>query len=195
MKKQLLITALLFFPVVLFAQISGGTQLQTQKNQYDSLRNANGYKIEVLIRMQGDTSLYIIGDGAFPAKGIETTYNILRNTERKIVLVSTYPYSESGDWFVGFTHYFNAEGKTFAFERLTSFYNSGCTEGVAIEKTTNFYDNNFAVINTTYSLTDKKNVPLKKSKCEFPYNFNYTANKTVEEVFKQQHIPLQLINN
>ena len=185
----MILIVLMLFPGFLFAQENISKQQENKKAVYDSLRQQNKFELQVLIRMKNDTALYIINNMEFPSSGIATTFNILKNKAGKILMVSVYPYCESGDWFVGFTHYFDEQGNTFAFERLTSFYNSKCTSGLANEKIIKYYSSTFTELKNTYSLTDSKNIPLKKSSCDLPYQFDYSVFKNVNEVYKQNHIP------
>ncbi|MEI7801164.1 MAG: hypothetical protein WCI97_00825 [Bacteroidota bacterium] len=192
MKLKFLFFATVLFPVLVFAQKNSSLDLINKKAGYDLLRDSSRLKIQVLVRMEHDTALYVINDAEFPDTGIATTMNILRDKSGKILLISVYPFSESGDWFVGFTHYFDEQGNTFAFERLTSFYNSGCTNDMATETIVKYYDSDFKEMNNTYSLTGPNDIPLKKSKCDMLYDFPFTVCKTRKDFLIEHHIPLSL---
>ncbi len=195
MKLKLFLVALLSLPVFLFAQTNSSQEIINKKIKYDLLRNADQLKIQVLARMGNDTIYYVINDAEFPASGINITINILRDNNGKIFIISVYPYSESGDWFVGFTHYFDEKGNTFAFERITSFYNSGCTDEMATEKIDKFYSSDFIELGNTYSLNGPDNKPLKKSKCDLLYQFNYSVYRNIKEVLAKNHIPTSVDSN
>ena len=64
------------------------------------------------------------------------------------------PYSESGDWYIEYRHYFDDNGKTFAFSRLGNIF-ADVKGGLAMEILLKYYDDNFKTINQTYRLTDK----------------------------------------
>ncbi len=121
---------------------------------------------------------------------IEEVYNIWLDTNKSIVCIGSYPYSPTGDWDLGLTHYFKPNGKTFAFEKLTSFYNSRCTEGLAIEQNLIYYNNDFHAIDSLYVLTDAKANPLEKDSCTFPYTFDYSVYGSHEKLLKVLKISL-----
>src|SRR5690606_579000 len=105
-------------------------------------------------------------------------------------IVATFesPSSESGDWNIVYTHYFDSEGKTFAFERQTYFYNSMCTEGLAHEIITNFYNNDFSVLDKKYQLTDEYGKNLHKDSCQFPYDYSYEISENSEDYLSANRI-------
>jgi hypothetical protein len=147
-------------------------RLQYQKATIDTLFYHKKEKIEVLVKLVDNDELVKISNGNFP-ENIETTFNILRDSLGKIITISEFPFSESGDWNIILTHYFDKDGKTFAFERQTNFFNSICTDGVAYETLTEFYNNNFQLIDKDYQLVDEKDNNLQKDSCQFPYDFDY----------------------
>lgn len=100
---------------------------------------------------------------------LEITFNIFKNKNNKIVAITEYPFSQSGDGFIAKTHYFTEDEKTFAYERHTSFFNSGCAD-VAYETITYFYKPDFSIADSTYSLTDQDNNQLKKQDCQMLYD-------------------------
>ena len=120
----------------------------------------------------------------FPEE-VEKTFNIWRDANGKIVFVGEYPFSESGDWYIEYKHYFNDTGETFAFERRTNFFNSICTEDVAYEVITDFYDVDFRKLHQVYSLTDLQGDSLNKEECEFHYDYPYKVSPSLEAYLKR----------
>ena len=112
---------------------------------------------------------------------VETTFNILKDSLGQIITASEFPFSESGDWNIILTHYFDKDGKTFAFERQTNFFNSMCTDGVAFETQTEFYNSDFQLIDRMYKLVDEKNKILQKDSCQFPYNYEYKVSADIDK--------------
>lgn len=106
-------------------------------------------------------------------ENMETTFSMLKDSSGNIITASEIPVSQSGDWYIVFTHYFDKYGKTFAFERQTNFFTSICTEGVAYETKTVYYDDNFETVSDQYKLIDANNQPLNKDSCGHAYNFEY----------------------
>lgn len=85
-------------------------------------------------------------------------YAILRDSVARIRFVSASPLSESGDWLITETHYFDAMGSTIIMERFASFFN-GCTMeatdstiGVK-EKATSYFDPQHRLIRRTFVRT------------------------------------------
>lgn len=54
------------------------------------------------------------------------SYSIVRDNAGRIVRVTEAPVSESGDWYMESTHYFDTTGSTIVMRRQASFFN-GCT--------------------------------------------------------------------
>lgn len=119
--------------------------LKNKKRNIDTLFARNTKKLIVLVKLTDQEELAPVLNGEF-SENVETTFNILKDSLGHIITISEYPFSESGDWDITFTHYFDENGKTFAFERKTNFFNSVCTDGVAFETKTEFYDINFKSI-------------------------------------------------
>ena len=119
----------------------------------------------------------------YPGK-IEAAYNVLKNPEGKVIYVAEIPFSPKDDWFIAYKSYFNENGKLFAFQRLNNFFHSECTKGAALESLTRFYNDDFTVADSSYTLTDSNKKELDKEKCKFPDSFPYTVAKTLEEYRK-----------
>lgn len=149
-------------------------KLRYQKTIIDNLFNHNKDKLIVFAKLVNKDEPIQITNGNFP-DNVETTFNILEDSSGQIITVSEFPFSESGDWNIILTHYFDKDGKTFAFERQTNFYNSNCTDGVAYETKTEFYNNDFQLIDKMYKLVDDNNKNLQKEICQFPYDYEYNV--------------------
>jgi hypothetical protein len=86
------------------------------------------------------------------------------------------------------THYFDTEGNTFAFEKQTNFFNSGCTEGVAYETETKFYNTGFELIARQYKLVDEKGKDLSKDSCAFLYKYETIVSPRAVKYLKSHKI-------
>lgn len=189
MKLKFFIPLFLLIPFIVSAQKNNSIQeLINKKQQYDTLRIKQMKDLLVYAKIAGQSDLIKFNGDEWP-DSIECSYNILKDNKGNILLISVYPFSISGDWFVGFTHYFDEHGKTFAFERLTSFYNSGCTDDMATETIVKYFTADLKEMKNTYSLTGPNNIPLKKSKCDLLYQFDYTVSENSNEVLKLNNIP------
>jgi hypothetical protein len=107
-------------------------RLKYQKTTIDTLFNHSKDKLIVLVKLVDKDEPIQIINGKFP-DNVESTFNLLKDSLGQIISASEFPFSESGDWNIIYTHYFDKTGKTFAFERQTNFFNSVCSEGVAYE--------------------------------------------------------------
>ena len=166
-------------------------RLKYQKQFIDALFNQNKDKLIFLAKLTDNDNLVLFMDGNFP-ENFEITFSILKDSLGQILTVSEFPFSESGDWYIVKTHYFDNEGKTFAFERQTNFFNSFCTEGVAFETKTEFYNNHFQLVDKTYRLVDEKNRTLQKDSCQFPYDHEYKISPDIDKYLQTSGIKYSL---
>tara|TARA_R110001583_G_scaffold195067_1_gene368914 strand:+ start:68 stop:688 length:621 start_codon:yes stop_codon:yes gene_type:complete len=164
-------------------------QLEKIKTELDTLFKHNIDNLIILAKISNQDNLVLVKNGEFP-ENTETTFNILKNKAGQIVSISEIPTSESGDWYIVYSYYFDNNGKTFAFERQTNFFNSLCTNGVAYETKTDFYDKNFNLLKSFYKLTNDKNENLRKEDCIFYYDFKYKIIPNLKE-----YLELKKINN
>jgi len=162
-------------------------RLQFQKRTIDTLYKYERDKLIVWARTDTDQDPTLIAKGAFP-DGVQTTYNILADSLGNILTVSEFPFSQSGDWSIALTHYFDKYEKTFAFERQTNFFNSLCTEGVAYETLTKYYDSEFQLITDQYELVDEHENVLKNDSCSFPYDHEFTVSKNAAEYLRAHRL-------
>jgi len=134
--------------------------LQKQKTLIDQLPSKDTSALMVFVKMTNKNELVQIFNGKFPDDSIECTYNVL--TEKgKVIMVLSSPYSESGDWDVDITHYFDGDGHTFAYEKLANAFVLPNDE-VAYEITTDYFDPQFKNIRHVYRLIDKNRRALDK---------------------------------
>jgi hypothetical protein len=162
-------------------------RLQYHKAFIDTLFSHGKNNIEVFVKLTDKTDLNPFKDTVLPDE-TETSFNILRDSLKHIVAIIESPYSQSGDWFLTLTHYFDKNGQTFAFERQTNFFNSGCTEGVAYETTTEYYDSDFKLIRKEYKLVDEKGKNLNRDSCSFMHDYDYKVLVGVDKYLRTNRI-------
>ena len=171
---------------------SGSKEVQQEKVEklierralIDTLVIQSNLQVEVLVQQPDSERLVVVINEEFPEE-VETTFNIWRDSDGTIVFIGEYPYSESGDWYIEYKHYFNEAGETFAFERITNFFNSICTDEVAYERITDFYDSEFRKLHQVYTLTDLEGDRLNKEECEFHYDYSYEVSKSLDAYLKK----------
>ena len=61
--------------------------------------------------------------------------------------------------------------------RSSGFFNSECTDGAAHELLIKFLNEDFSVLDSSYSLKDDNKKSLKKEECTFNYDFPYTISQ------------------
>jgi len=145
--------------------------------------------LQVLVKVKGKRELQVVKGRGYP-RNIETTYNLLRDTTGKVLFISEMPYNATSEWFIAYKSYFDKDGKLFAFQRQNNFLNNGCTHGAAMENSIGYYNEDFLLIDSLYTITDTYKKPLDKKACKFPYNFKYTVNKTLDEYLAAKNIKL-----
>ncbi|MFT5725045.1 MAG: hypothetical protein ACI9JN_002168 [Bacteroidia bacterium] len=163
-------------------------RLAAHKAYVDSSRMTKALVAKIYAKIPDVKQPIEVVDLKWP-EAIDEVYNIWFNHSDEIVCVGTYPFSPTGDWDMGFTHYFDQKGDVYAFERNTSFYNSLCTDGLAIEQIVTYYDQH-TLIDSVYHFTDVKGNRLNQDSCEFPYNYPYKIAKNSTEVLYTLGLPL-----
>lgn len=159
--------------------------LKNKKYTVDSTINAQSLIVYVKVK---DKAGLISREEARNQKNLEATYNVFKDKSGKVLYIAELPFSPNDDWFISYKSYFNQEGKLFAFQRENNFFGSECTKGAAMENLLKFFNPDFSVADSSYTLTDTKKTPLDKSTCKFPYNFPYKINSTLEEYKKERGI-------
>lgn len=101
---------------------------------------------------------------------VEYSYNVLEDDNGKVILIDSSPVSESGDWDVSHTHYFDENGNTFLFERKANAFNDCLTnDSVAYETIKKYYTPPFKLIKQQDILVDKNGKALDKNKCSVDF--------------------------
>ena len=161
--------------------------MKFQTAAIDTLYNHSKEKIIFFVKLADKDELQQITYENFP-ENVETSFSILKDSLGKIITASEIPFSQSGDWYIVLTHYFDVNGKTFAFERQTNFFNSICTEGVAYETKTEYFNDKFELVSGQYKLIDEKNQPLNKDSCGHAYNFEYKVLNDADQFLQVKKI-------
>ena len=155
----------------------------TEVKRIEEFISANEDKVELMATTRGSQKPMKVVNGEWPDM-VNTSINILRRPNGQIYYYAEYPMSESGDWFIGYSHYFDKEGNVVAFKRIANFFNAECTDEVAIEKSVYTFDNKHNLTSKTYSLTDSNGIDLSQKLCWFNYDYDYTIGQTISDVEK-----------
>ncbi|GAA4308983.1 hypothetical protein [Nibribacter koreensis] len=140
----------------------------------DTLLTPNRKQFQVWVKLPNSGELTQVVNNNWPEE-VESTFNLQLDSQGRIIRIAEMPYSESGDWDIMYSHYFTEEGKTFAFEKLVSAFNTFCpnnelVDDVTREKVINLYSPSFTRIDSTYKMTDEKGKDITSKKCELQVN-------------------------
>ena len=98
------------------------------------------------------------------------------------------PTSCSGDWANEYIHYFDASGRTVAYERHSGFFN-GCDFGTASETAVTYYGPTGFVIAREYQLADAHGKEHAAAKCQFMYRYPYVVHRDWTSAAKAYGLP------
>lgn len=163
--------------------------IKKARTRIDSLFNQNKERLIVFAKTSGEREPIRITNRKFPEL-VHITFNILKDSSGNIITISEIPYSESGDWSIILTHYFDKSGKTFAHKRQANFFNSICTVGAAHEMRVEYYDNNGKLLEKIQTWMDDKKNPLPKDSCQFPYEYEYRISKDLGKYVQSNHLKI-----
>jgi hypothetical protein len=163
--------------------------LEKQKLEIENQLKNEKADLTTLVKIYGQTDLRKVIGKNWP-DDIETTYNILKNQKGKIILIAEFPTSPSGDWILGFEHYFSDNGNLIAFEKRFSYFSGGCGEGMVNVNEIELYDNEFKIINATKTLRDQNDKDLNETQCGNPNDQDSPKRQTVKELMKLLKIRL-----
>lgn len=162
-----------------------GEELQSNKVLIDSLFNQNRKQVRVLVKTTSSDSLTEVHDENWP-EDIETIFNLLTDSTGRVVRISELPYSESGDWSIMYSHYFDTNGNTFANERRIKAFNNFCPgddefDQLSEEIITKLYSPEHALVDSTYIITDEQNLDITYKKCQQQVESENLVFKNVKE--------------
>ncbi|MDQ3292714.1 MAG: hypothetical protein M3Q05_15615 [Bacteroidota bacterium] len=167
--------------------------LYKEKVSIDTLFSQKKKLLTVLVKTMNNNELIRVVNENWPSE-IEITYNILIDSEGRVNRISEFPYSESGDWEIMYSHYFDKNGNTFAFERQIRAFNTVCPgeddfDKLTIEKIIKLYSPEHAMVDSTYKMTDGQGMDITNKKCQqevesdnqvFKNLLEYTRNKNIK---------------
>jgi hypothetical protein len=108
------------------------------------------------------------------------------NKDGRIVVAEEIPWSESGDWYNTYTHYFDDQGRTIAFERYSGFFSPERKENSIY-----YFDSMYRLIKKTYKLTNFDGSPARKpADDELYYHFKYWIYPLWASMAKEISLPI-----
>jgi hypothetical protein len=164
--------------------------LKKRKAAIDKYLKSHKKEIILLAKVPKKNNLIMVKNGKWP-EDAECSYNVLRDSSGKIIFVMQSPVSESGDWNIEYSHYFDDKGKTFAFIKQESIFNDEVKGGVVREIHLLYYDDNFKTLNQINNLLDKDDKPLLKNKGAFDFpEYKYVIYKNLNDCIIGYNIKL-----
>ena len=199
MRVLYLFILLLFSNILVCAQ---STQV-AKKNGFDSVVNVLKVKRKItdeyLNKNGKSLMLYSkIPDREMPIRVLNEkwpddggiSYNILTDTKGKIIMIAEIPFSESGDWYIAYTHYFDSEGNTYAFRREANIFDKSVKGGVIYEISLRYYDKSFKLLSQGRTLKDGKGKSIKNDGHIDAYNYKYNIYRNITDCLKAYNIKL-----
>lgn len=101
------------------------SQTERRSRAIDSLATADATRVMFLAELPDDLFVRLKMADTLPDSAVDS-YAIVTDGASRIVRVTEVPVSESGDWYMESTHYFDTTGSTIVMRRHASFFN-GCT--------------------------------------------------------------------
>lgn len=168
--------------------------LQKKKTNTDKFEFKHQKQLLVFVKLSNKAKLVRITGADYP-DNTDYIYTIIEDPMRRITAIEQVPYSESGDWYEEFKHYFDLRGNTFAFSIRTTVFDDSVKGGVAMWQLLNYYKPALNLLNHTTFLTDSKDNPLKGRKdTEFDFRHDpYHTYKSVDDCLKAYHIDKSML--
>ncbi|BAU52245.1 hypothetical protein [Mucilaginibacter gotjawali] len=163
-------------------------KLKASKAAIDKYVAQHPKNLIVLVKVPGKKNLVRVINEKWPDE-IEYTYNIMIGQPGKVIFIDQIPYSESGDWFIEYKHYFDERGNTFAFSKEESIFDDSVKGGIVRTTLLKYFDAGFKNISQVDKLTDKDGNEIKKNKNNFNFReYKYAIYKSVKDCLDGYYI-------
>jgi hypothetical protein len=116
---------------------------------------------------------------------VESSFNVLKDARGKIMMILEIPFSQSGDWSITYTHYFDDDGNTYAYKKNINVFDD-VKGGVVYGTQINYYRANHKLLSQSKSIRDKYGKKVIDTGHISMYDSWYkpTVYKNVEECLK-----------
>jgi hypothetical protein len=135
------------------------TATRTLVSDIDTLASRKQLNLILAARLAESDSLARVLDEQHWPDNIRTTYNLLFDSHHRLVLLYEIPTSESGDWNHVIRYYFDEAGTLRHLSSWYSYFNSGCTDILRIDREL-FYDSEAHVLSDSTGYFDRENHPF-----------------------------------
>jgi hypothetical protein len=193
--KKLVFIIIVFISHQIKAQICSPEEIILIDNRVsyiDSLINSDSVILNVYAKTADNDKILQITDLENYPDNILETYKLILDKDRKPIFFSLSPYSESGDWDLAHSFYFDSDGNTIFYRYSFSFFNSIC-ENILRKFVDIYFEKGFKPIRESeyYKDEDFNYIP-DISNCQDPYMFdlNFNGFKSFSVIIKKFNIIL-----
>lgn len=137
-------------------------RLRYQKNQLDSLSSDEETHSEIWIKYNNGKPVRD-EDAQNPSAEADVNYLLVWDDSNRLVYAAELRRNNT----LMFTHYFDADGKTFAVEQHR-LLEKPCQGKNVFETDTRYYDTDLRLIDQSHSLVTDHGIPLSPHDCNFP---------------------------
>lgn len=167
------------------------TAIKLKTEKADDYEYRHHKQLITFVKLEGKKKLVSVKNEEYP-ENTDYIYNVLKDADGKVLLTEQVPYSQSGDWYTEYKHYYDASGKTIAFRLTETVFDESVKGGMAVHSITKYYDKDFKVIAQRSSLTGKSGKPITKKLSEFDFHDEkYEIYPTAAECLGGYHINLK----
>jgi len=168
---------------------SAGSRLvdESARVMITALAGADG-RMRMYARVPGQAALVPVRDSTAWPDSVVSSFGVAADAEGRIVQVAEVVIGPGRDWENVYTHYFDAEGRTRAFVRESSFLD-GCPGRGSRERTQSLFDARGRLLERRYTLSDLDGSPVDPAACRFQYRFPYRIRLSVDELRKEIGLP------
>ena len=134
-------------------------QLKAKRAAADKYLKQHDAALLLFAKAPGKEETIKVKNGEWPEE-VEVSYNVLRNAKGKIIMIMEIPFSQSGDWSITYTHYFDDAGNTYAYKKETNVFDD-VKGGIIYGTEVNYYDSSFKPLARSKTLQDKFGTKVK----------------------------------
>jgi hypothetical protein len=193
--KKLVYIIIIFISYHVKAQICSPEAIiliDTRVSYIDSLINNDSANLKVYVQTADDDKIIPITDLENYPDNLLETYRVILDKDGKPILFSLSPYSESGDWDLVHSFYFDSNGNTIFYRYSFSFFNGIC-EKILRKFVDIYFEKDFKPIRESEYYKDEGFTYIPDiSNCQDPYMFNliYSGCKSSSIIIKKFNIIL-----
>jgi hypothetical protein len=138
-------------------------------------------------QIAGHPGVVSVADPKHWPDSTESSYIVLMDSVGRPRLARIVPFSESGDYDIENTFYFDDAGRTTVFERYAGIFNSGCD--VKREISRSYFNTAHRLVERDYRTEDGHGRPAVTRDCDLNYRYPYVIYDTWAALIAGEHLP------